>query len=1221
MSDQPTNPPSETPDQRFRRLLSSSEEAQNAPLENTPPSSEQQDGVQKKPDLPSDSLGLPARQGVTSEGGFATDNASSSEAASSGSGESNLHSVPAGTTMIPSELAKMLDQSSNPPTASPETLQPPAVPTKVRIPPPPPLGDLPQTARPLTGTFGLPLPRRVEEVDIDSTKASDAAISPGKPSANNAATLPPAQYTPRVSRPAANPPAQNPTVQNPVNRSTGTQPSRPTGPTHRPTANQSQTLKTPAIKPQPPKYSAAPPPKRPNGRKINWQSGMGCMMRLLVLMLFGFVFVAIVAGSIVLSQYYIVASQLPSMDNLQQRASKFETTRILDRNGNTLYEILDPQAGRRTYRPISKISPYLVAATIATEDRNFYTHPGFDPMAILRAFWQNFQNDGEVVSGASTITQQLARNLLFTQEERYQRTYLRKVREAIAAAELTRRYSKDEILELYLNEIYYGNLAYGIEAAAETYFNTSSDQLTLGQASFLAGLPQAPSVYDIYTNREATLKRHQQVLILMYEASQNGSCIFVSNNDQPICVDANQALQAHAEIQAVNFGSPDIQIRYPHWVNYVRALLEQQYDSQTIYQAGFTIYTTLDPSLQDSAERIVAEQVARLAENNAHNGALVAIQPTTGEILAMVGSADFANVQIDGQVNMAISPTRQPGSTMKPFTYLAAFEKGWTPSTMIWDVPTDFPPSGDPNDPRDPYRPVNYDGRFHGPVLVRQALANSYNIPAVKALAFVGIYDNPATPQPEGLIGMATRLGITTLTRNDYGLALTLGGGEVSLLEMTSAYGVIANAGQRVAPVAITKIVDHNNNVVFEYQPQPGIQVIRAEHAFLMSSILSDNAARTPSFGANSVLNLPFAAAVKTGTTNDYRDNWAIGYTPDVVVGVWVGNADYTPMINTTGVSGAAPIWAGFMQEAIQKLTGGNPMPFFKPAGVMDRIVCAISGTDPSQWCPSQRGEYFAADQPPLPKEQDLWFKGLFDTWTGLRASPACNEFTKEQFSLNVSDPYAVRWIVENGDGQAWAENIGFPQPVLFAPPRDCNADDSHVTLKFIQPDDNQKIESSLIDVFAQVNATSEFRNYSLSFGLGSDPVDWKVLLDRDQAVPQPDKIYTWNLLESFPDGLPTGTISLRLVINSVRNNTAEKIIRLNFQVPTLTPTSTQTSTPTPTMTATPTSTMTPTASATPTITSIPSATATETPTSTPAPTSTATETPTATPSDTPTSP
>jgi membrane peptidoglycan carboxypeptidase len=626
-----------------------------------------------------------------------------------------------------------------------------------------PREDTPAMENAGMGSRSQSLPQRVSETDVDATRVTPAAYS----------------TAPRTRQPVV-PPTKPP----PITRTPRTS-----------------------------------PPVNVRKPTINWRQGMGCLLRMILMGLFVLVVVALLGGSFLLYQYYTIAATLPSVDDLRQRAAQFETTRILDRNGNVLYEILDPTAGRRTYVTLDKISPYLIAVTIATEDKEFYSHPGFDPMAIARGLTQNFLG-GDIISGASTITQQLSRNLLFTPEERNERSYTRKAREAILAAEVTRRYTKDQILELYLNENYYGNLAYGVQAAAETYFGTTADKLTLGQAAFLAGLPQAPAVYDVYNNRDVTLNRLQQVLRLTMEASQTQGCIYASNNPQRICVGPDEALAAFNEIVGYEFDSPDIEIRYPHWVNYVRSLLEAQYDSQTIYRSGFTVYTTLDPGLQEEAERIVRRQVDALAENNASSGALVAIRPMTGEILALVGSADFYSGK-DGQVNMAINP-RQPGSAIKPLTYTAAFEKGWTPATLIWDVPTEFPPSGDINDPSAPYVPVNYDGRFHGPVTVRSALANSYNIPAVKTLQFVGIYDNPDLPGEDGLVAFARRLGITTLTRDIYGLSLTLGGGEVSLLEFTGAYAVYANGGTRLPSYAITRILDFSGNVVYDYQPPAG---------------------------------------------------------------------------------------------------------------------------------------------------------------------------------------------------------------------------------------------------------------------------------------------------------------------------------------------------------------------------------------------------------------
>lgn len=955
-----------------------------------------------------------------------------------------------------------------------------------------------------------------------------------------------------------------------------------------PTESLQTTSKTPTqVSIPPPIYPSVLSKKRkkPERKLKTGRRALGCFLRVSFVSVFVLILVILCAASIGLYQYYQIASTLPDISDIRQHASQFETTRILDRNGNVLYEILDPNAGRRTYVPLEKISPFLVAATVATEDKGFYSHPGFDTSAIVRAFMQNYQS-GETVSGASTITQQLSRALLFSPEERSEQSYQRKIREAILAAEITRRYSKDEILELYLNEIYYGNLAYGVQAAAETYFGTTADKLTLGQAAFLAGLPQAPAVYDVYTNREVTFSRQEDVLVLMYQDSQEQGCIYVSNNPQRICLDPVDVTNAAVEIKNFEFKSPNINIRSPHWVNYVRSLLEDQYDAQTIYRAGFTVYTTLDPGIQKMAEEIVQEHIKSLSDKNANDGALVAISPATGEILAMVGSADFFSEEISGQVNMAISP-RQPGSAIKPITYLAAFENGWTPATLIWDVPSEFPPSGRPDDSRPPYEPVNFDGRFHGPVTVRSALANSYNVPAVKTLASVGIYDDPANEWDDGFISLAKRLGITTLNQDDYGLSLTLGGGEVNLLELTNVYATLANNGRLIPPVAITRILDHEGNLVYEYNQPPGDQVLKPENAYLITSILSDNHARTPAFGLNSVLNLPFPSASKTGTTNDFRDSLTFGYNPDIAVGVWVGNADYTPMQNVSGLNGAAPIWAEFTASAVQQLTGGNPTQFTRPGGIVEQVICAISGTLPSKWCPKQTSELFAADQPPLPKEEDLWQKILLDTWTGLRASSACSDFVENEFALNVTDPWAKKWIKKNPEGQTWAEEMGFQDPVIFAPNRDCQADDPRPILAFTSPEDYETITSSPLGIYGMADATEGFDSVQLEYGKGEDPVEWKTLAKGKERINRPELLYSWDL-----EDIPEGVITLKLTVYSTEDTYAETLLHLNLQVPTPTPTPTNTPTQTPTFTPTPTM--------TPTKTPKPSMTPTQTNTSTP---------------------
>ena len=970
--------------------------------------------------------------------------------------------------------------------------------TPKRTPPPPPIS---------LDKDNMPLPRRVNETDMEGTRVTPVAYEPTSRPRNGAPVvrrLPPA--------PPINPPMQ-PLVSRPVSR--------------------------PAS---------------------GWRPEYGgCLVRVLVVLLFSVVLVLLMGGTVLLFSYYSIARTLPSVEDLQTRASQFETTHIMDRNGNPLYDILDPSAGRRTYVPLSQISPVLVAATIATEDQDFYTHPGFDPVAIVRALWQNYRTGGQG-GGASTITQQLARALLLSPEERAQRTYSRKAREIILAAEITRRYSKDDILELYLNEIYYGNLAYGIEAASETYFGKTANQLTLAEASFLAGLPQSPSTYDVYTNRDVALARQQQVLVLMFGLSQQRGCIKVSNSEVPVCVDELAAANAANEMKSYAFKEPTINTRYPHWVNYVREQLEAQYGAQTIYRSGFVVFTSLDPTLQDQAQSLVTDQIAQLADKNAHNGALVAIQPSTGQILAMVGSPDFYNEAISGQVNMATSPTRQPGSSIKPINYVAAFEKGWTPATLIWDVPSEFPPSGDPNDTREPYRPVNYDGRFHGAVTVRTALSNSLNMPAVKTLNFVHVYDDPATPQKDGMVEMAKRLGITSFTRPDYGLSLTLGGGDVSLLELTSAYSVFANYGKRIPPVSILKIVDYKGNVVYQYQPPAGEQVIRAEHAFLISSILSDNEARSMMFGRNSLLNLPFQVAAKTGTTNDFRDNWTLGYTPDLVTGVWVGNADYTPMVNTTGLTGAAPIWSQFMTFAVPYITNNAPTPFSIPPGIVEKVICVTSGTEPSEACRGgQRSEFFASDQPPLPKNQDLFRRVNIDTWTGLIATDACKDFAKEDLVMNVADKFARDWL-RTGDGRDWLESHDMPRNPTFSADRECKPEDPHPVLDFSIPKNGDTVTEAALPVTGVIDVKNGgFTAWRLEYGPGNDPADWTLLTQGTNAFPQPGLIYTWDL--STVSG---NQVTLRLYLMNGEDHYAEKRVTFNLALPT------PTASPTPTATTIP---------------------------------------------------
>ena len=640
-----------------------------------------------------------------------------------------------------------------------------------------------------------------------------------------------------------------------------------------------------------------------------------------------------------LAAYARVAATLPSPTELRDRANTFKTTTIYDREGNLIYEVFPSDAGRRTVVPLADISPNMINATLAVEDPNFYQHPGVDPAGVARAFYYIFRREA-TRPGGSSLLQQLVKLTYLSSE----RSLERKIKEAVLSLEINRRYTKDDILEIYLNHIFYGNLAYGVEAAAQTYFGKHARELSLAEASLLAGIPQYPGQYDPYTHWQATRNRQADVLRLMVEHG------FITPQE------ASRAWREYdGKTPNEVLRTPRADFRYPHFVLMVREELEATYGPEVVTRGGLRVYTTLDPHLQRAAEEAVHKGIAALKERKAHasDAALVALEPRTGEVLALVGSADFNDETIDGQVNMAITP-RQVGSTIKPLDYLATFEMPtdyWTPATIVVDERTEFPDGPG----RPPYVPRNYDGRFHGPVSVRSALANSYNIPAVKALEHAGI---PA------LKDLARRLGISTLTREDYGLSLALGSGEVSLLEMVNAYAAFDNGGLRTEPHLITRVETQDRDLLADYSQPYAVQAISPEHAFLITSILSDYQARKPAFGRAArwleLSDRPVAA--KTGTTNDWRDGWTIGYTPQLAAGVWVGNADNTPMKGLSGVSTAAPIWRDFMQAAHKNLPIAN---FTPPPGVVQLEICADTGELAGPDCGNRRLEYFKQDQPP----------------------------------------------------------------------------------------------------------------------------------------------------------------------------------------------------------------------------------------------------------------
>ena len=616
----------------------------------------------------------------------------------------------------------------------------------------------------------------------------------------------------------------------------------------------------------------------------------------------------------------------------------FQTTHLYDRNGVLISELFDE--GRRTWVKFDEISSHLLDATVATEDASFYANNGIDPVRIIVAILRNAKNK-QVTSGASTITMQLARNLFLGPEKRYDQSVDRKLLEAGLAQELTRLYTKTELLEMYVNLLNYGNRTYGPEAAAQFYFGKTAATLTLAEAALLAGIPQQPANLDPYRNFTAVKQRQRTVLDLMVRHGKLKLAEADAAYSQPI----DLKLQGPAPNAA------------PHFVQYVIETIDARLGVGYTKRAGLTINTTLDLRMQKLAQQIVTQNVAQLRpQYDLSNAALIAMRPNSGEILAMVGSADFANDAIAGQVNVTIRP-RQPGSAIKPVLYATAISDTLiSPATVLWDVPVSYTVGSGKF-----YTPRNYDNRFHGPVTARAALANSYNVPTIKLLDEFGV---------KRMLASARAMGLQSLNQTDawYGLSLTLGGGEVTLLDLTTAYDTLASNGQYLPPSPLLSITDSQQHSLTPESPAQPKQVLDPDAAFLITDILSDNKARTPAFGANSVLKLSRPAAAKTGTTSDFRDNWTLGYTRFLVAGVWAGNSDGHPMRNISGITGAAPIWHAFMEGVladanllallgapVEPNAGPNGWQFTPPLGVEQRPDCP-----PGINC-RDGGEYFTA--------------------------------------------------------------------------------------------------------------------------------------------------------------------------------------------------------------------------------------------------------------------
>lgn len=790
-------------------------------------------------------------------------------------------------------------------------------------------------------------------------------------------------YKERQSKQNIPPQAAQPTMQNP--RVQAQQPQQnayiPPAPKQQYQPQAQPTMPNPQFQgtPPPPQGRTGPmPPQQPQrlprkrGRRRIFGLPSGCIWAvagLFVTFCGGLTFLTLLGAMVFVPQIEAEwTERIAEVDNYRG----FETTFIYDRYGNQLYEAFGE--GRRERVTYEKFPRSLILATIAIEDDSFFNNIGIDVAATFVATL-NFLGADEDAPGGSTITQQLVRNVLFDYEKRAERSAARKAEEIMLAIVMTQSKSKEDILEMYLNEIYYGNLAYGAQTASQTFFGKDVSQLTIGESALLAGLPQAPANLDPLNPdpgvQAAVDARWRQVLGEMVEEG------FITQQQ------ANEALS-----QGLSFVTPDVSLNAPHFTVYAQGELERLmtslgYSPEEITRGGLRVFTTIDQDVNRMAQQAAANQVSRLAGNNVSNASVVVTKPLTGEIIAMVGSIDYNNEAIDGSVNVATA-FRQPGSTMKPFTYSAAIERGMSPGDVIWDTRTEI---GIPGQPL--YTPRNYDGGFHGPMTMRTALASSYNIPAVQTLRLVGV---------DYLLELMRRFGVSTLNQDasQYGLSLTLGGGEVTLIELTNAYAVFANQGSYVPVTSILCVVNSDGEIIYQYEnscPEGrsiestvnrtgfGTQVLDPRIAYLMTDILGDNGARSAVMGANSPLRTDgIFSSVKTGTTNDVKDNWTVGYTRNVAIGVWVGNNDGDPMVNSSGLTGAAPIWNSVMTSIYGnqnflgsfatngQLLNDQPIP---PDGMTLRQICDVRRlTDPSTGCPGTINEWFLNGPAGIPDTQ-----------------------------------------------------------------------------------------------------------------------------------------------------------------------------------------------------------------------------------------------------------
>ncbi len=812
-------------------------------------------------------------------------------------------------------------------------------------------------------------------------------------------------------------------------------------------------------------------------KKRNWRPFLGVSAFLLFVVLIG-----VVAGLGWISQ------DLPNPNRLIERSLP-QSTKIYDRTGAVLlYEFHGNQ--QRTLVTLGEIPAYLKNAAITAEDKNFYQHKGFDIRGILRALFIDVLRGGKV-QGGSTITQQLIKNALLSNEK----SIIRKLKELVLAYQIEQRFSKDQILQMYFNEIPYGSTAYGVRAAAYTYFDKDVKELSLAESAVLAVLPKAPTYYSPWgSNRDKLVGRQQALLDTMVEEG------FIT-----------EAEADDAKNEKLKFRAQANSLRAPHFVMYVRELLTSVYGETMVEEGGLTVTTTLDYEKQKIAEGTVANLAKKNESMNAHNAALVSLDARTGEILAMVGSKDYYDESIDGNVNVTMRP-RQPGSSFKPIVYAAAFQKGYTPSTILFDLKTNFDTTG-----QKPYEPQNYSLKEYGPITMKKALAGSLNIPAVKTLYLVGV--SAATD-------LAKNLGYSTLQDPDrYGLSLVLGGGEVTLLEHVAAYTAFAQEGVRAQPAAILKVQDARGTVLQEFQKKTFSTVLDAETARNINDVLSDNSARAYIFGEQNYLQLSGReAGVKTGTTNDFRDAWTIGYTPSIATGVWVGNNDNSAMKKgADGSKLAAPIWKEYMQKTLTGVASESfqrPLPITTGKGILDGII----GQEVVTRLDLATGEP-ATDQTPADRIQEKISKTIHDTLYYLNKDDPRGPTPQhpEQDAQFLRWEAAVRdWVKKNNVQEGGAPTIRLPGV------------GNQINLSITSPAENDPITNPVFDV--SISVASPAGIASVTYFIDSKQIG------STSSAP-------YNLHTTLSD-VENGFRTLRVVATDTTSATHEEKRTLNFLLP-----------------------------------------------------------------------